>query len=107
MGSYLAELHAICCRSIPQFPSPASHACCISASVIQLSPANRLHYLFLKTASSKMRFLHTALLQSRAVRSVVSLLVLLGQEQCNDPDVRTSRVCSRCMPSGKRCLGWM
>lgn len=61
MGSYLAELHAICCRSIPQFPSPASHACCISASVIQLSPANRLHYLFLKTASSKMRFLHTAL----------------------------------------------
>lgn len=61
MGSYLAELRAICCRSISQFPPPASHACCISASVVQLSSANRLHYLFLKTASSKMCFLYTAL----------------------------------------------
>ena len=43
-----------------------------------------------------MPFLHTALLQSRADRSMLSLLDFLGQmarvEQCNDPDVRTSHV---------------
>lgn len=43
-----------------------------------------------------MPFVHTALLQSRADRSVLSLLDFLGQtarvEQCNGPDIRTSCV---------------